>query len=142
MLECVPFSPTRFLTPTPLYSRHSQYGFSKVRRGPDTDMYAHPSFVRGKPELLTHLRKCTPARKKTARSRGDESDASSSSDSYDSPQSAMPVTPHTITEPLDLTKPVATTWAKFQSPLLPKTTCQPQTIGRLDLLALAVEHAA
>jgi hypothetical protein len=36
----------------------SQYGFSKVRRGPDTDMYAHPSFIRGKPELLYHLRKC------------------------------------------------------------------------------------
>jgi hypothetical protein len=38
-----------------------QYGFSKVRRGPDTDMYAHPSFIRGKPELLHHLRKCPTA---------------------------------------------------------------------------------
>jgi len=33
------------------------YGFFKVRRGPDTDMYAHPAFIRGKPELLIQLRK-------------------------------------------------------------------------------------
>eukprot|EP00529_Nitzschia_sp_RCC80_P031082 CAMPEP_0113453288 /NCGR_PEP_ID=MMETSP0014_2-20120614/7281_1 /TAXON_ID=2857 /ORGANISM="Nitzschia sp." /LENGTH=358 /DNA_ID=CAMNT_0000344679 /DNA_START=58 /DNA_END=1134 /DNA_ORIENTATION=- /assembly_acc=CAM_ASM_000159 len=39
------------------------YGFSKVRRGPDTDMYAHPSFIRGKPELLFNLRKCATATK-------------------------------------------------------------------------------
>jgi len=44
------------------------YGFSKVRRGPDTDMYAHPAFVRGQPESLSHLRKCnsTAARKRLA----------------------------------------------------------------------------
>ena len=36
-----------------------QYGFTKVRRGPDMDMYAHPSFVRGHPEMLGLLRKCT-----------------------------------------------------------------------------------
>lgn len=35
-----------------------QYGFCKVRRGPDTDMYAHPAFVRGQPETLSQLRKC------------------------------------------------------------------------------------
>mmetsp|Transcript_6575 Transcript_6575/g.9582 ORF Transcript_6575/g.9582 Transcript_6575/m.9582 type:complete len:306 (+) Transcript_6575:73-990(+) len=33
------------------------YGFSKVRRGPDTDMYAHPSFIRGIPEILSQLKK-------------------------------------------------------------------------------------
>lgn len=38
-----------------------QYGFAKVRRGPDTDMYAHPSFVRGQPETLSHLRKISSA---------------------------------------------------------------------------------
>lgn len=44
------------------------YGFSKVRRGPDTDMYAHASFVRGQAETLSLLRKCnsTAARKKLA----------------------------------------------------------------------------
>mmetsp|Transcript_704 Transcript_704/g.879 ORF Transcript_704/g.879 Transcript_704/m.879 type:complete len:252 (+) Transcript_704:126-881(+) len=42
------------------------YGFSKVRRGPDTDMYAHPAFVRGQPQSLSQLRKCnsTAARKR------------------------------------------------------------------------------
>merc|ERR1711862_642939 len=41
------------------------YGFFKVRRGPDIDMYAHPSFIRGCPEALSHLRKnrCTTSRK-------------------------------------------------------------------------------
>ncbi|KAI2511485.1 hypothetical protein MHU86_2921 [Fragilaria crotonensis] len=34
------------------------YGFCKVRRGPDTDMYAHPAFARGQPETLSQLRKC------------------------------------------------------------------------------------
>mmetsp|Transcript_19334 Transcript_19334/g.44054 ORF Transcript_19334/g.44054 Transcript_19334/m.44054 type:complete len:239 (-) Transcript_19334:173-889(-) len=33
------------------------YGFSKVRRGPDADMYAHPSFIRGSPSNLSELRK-------------------------------------------------------------------------------------
>jgi len=38
------------------------YGFSKVRRGADADMYAHPDFIRGKAELLMQLLKCnTPA---------------------------------------------------------------------------------
>jgi HSF-type DNA-binding len=149
-----------------------QYGFSKVRRGPDTDMYAHPSFIRGKPELLSELRKCSSAvsRRKASRSVGDESDVSTSgswgnstssrSDIDDSPKAVTPVTPpKTITHTLDLTQaasptnttaPAFSTWAHFQNrPLMPKTmSCQAQTpavipggIGRLDLLALAVEHA-
>jgi len=41
------------------------YGFFKVRRGPDTDMYANPSFIRGRPESLSHLKKnsCATDRK-------------------------------------------------------------------------------
>jgi len=38
-----------------------KYGFSKVRRGPDTDMYAHPSFLRGYSDLLSELKKCKSA---------------------------------------------------------------------------------
>lgn len=34
-----------------------QYGFTKVRRGPDMDMYHHPSFIRGHAEMLGLLRK-------------------------------------------------------------------------------------
>jgi hypothetical protein len=37
------------------------YGFTKVRRGPDTDMYAHPSFLRGYPDMLSELKKCKSA---------------------------------------------------------------------------------
>jgi len=33
------------------------YGFTKVRRGPDADMYAHPAFIRGYPQNLSQLRK-------------------------------------------------------------------------------------
>jgi len=40
------------------------YGFFKVRRGPDTDMYAHPAFVRYRPDLLSQLRKYNPSAKK------------------------------------------------------------------------------
>ena len=50
------------LTPTSSAFRpHHRYGFSKVRRGPDIGMYAHPSFQRGKPENLVQLRKLTTA---------------------------------------------------------------------------------
>jgi len=33
------------------------YGFCKIRRGPDADMYAHPNFIRGSPTNLSQLRK-------------------------------------------------------------------------------------
>jgi len=33
------------------------YGFAKVRRGPETDMYAHPAFVRDQADSLSELRK-------------------------------------------------------------------------------------
>lgn len=34
------------------------YGFAKVKRGVDMDMYAHGSFIRGRPDLLAQLKKC------------------------------------------------------------------------------------
>mmetsp|Transcript_31956 Transcript_31956/g.77545 ORF Transcript_31956/g.77545 Transcript_31956/m.77545 type:complete len:207 (-) Transcript_31956:27-647(-) len=56
------------------------YGFAKVRRGPDTDMYAHPCFVRGCPESLSQLRKSTTSsrRRLSPQPSTDESDGSSS----------------------------------------------------------------
>lgn len=80
---------------------------------------------------------------------------SSSSDSG-SPQAVSPVTPpKTITQTLDLSQAASngmsvtlSSWTSFHNrPLMPRTTFQsPQVplggIGRLDLLALAVEHAA
>lgn len=38
-----------------------QYGFFKARRGPDANMYFHPSFIRGAPYLLSELLKCKKA---------------------------------------------------------------------------------
>lgn len=46
------------LTNAHVFIIFEQYGFCKVRRGPDTDMYAHPAFARGQPETLSQLRKC------------------------------------------------------------------------------------
>mmetsp|Transcript_17437 Transcript_17437/g.40117 ORF Transcript_17437/g.40117 Transcript_17437/m.40117 type:complete len:240 (-) Transcript_17437:1114-1833(-) len=145
------------------------YGFSKVRRGPDTDMYAHQSFIRGKPELLQNLRKCSSA------SRRKMSTSSSSSDSCDSStgsatHSAMtcqkdsPIaSPRTIVDPyvqastsssklLSFDHNTNQTWVSFHHQhLMPKATCVPKIpisytqrsgAGRLDLLALAVEHAS
>eukprot|EP00569_Conticribra_weissflogii_P008226 CAMPEP_0171366710 /NCGR_PEP_ID=MMETSP0879-20121228/5574_1 /TAXON_ID=67004 /ORGANISM="Thalassiosira weissflogii, Strain CCMP1336" /LENGTH=286 /DNA_ID=CAMNT_0011874567 /DNA_START=60 /DNA_END=920 /DNA_ORIENTATION=+ len=37
------------------------YGFTKVRKGPDVDMYFHPKFVRGDVDGLSKLRKRTSA---------------------------------------------------------------------------------
>lgn len=48
----------RFSYP-PFHPSPTQYGFTKIRRGPDVDMYAHPSFVRDTPETLLQLRKIT-----------------------------------------------------------------------------------
>jgi hypothetical protein len=143
------------------------YGFSKVRRGPDTDMYAHPSFVRGKPELLTRLRKCASAASRRNQSSEsslailpfmmviDESccDSSTSAGSAASNEESniSPISPpRTIVEqhPSISFRPPG---FQYPSPIMPRTTCHPQVtsgsvspcgIGRLDLLALAVEHAA
>ena len=42
-----------------------QYGFTKIRKGPDVDMYCNPGFIRGDEDGLAQLRKRTktPARK-------------------------------------------------------------------------------
>lgn len=146
------------------------YGFTKVRRGPDTDMYAHQSFIRGKPELLLNLRKCSTAsrRKMSASSNGSESCDSSSSSSMRNRETIREkespiISPRTIVDPFLQTSNSSSklmsyeqntnqTWLTFHHQLLmPKSTCLPKTsldtrqsngAGRLDLLALAVEHAS
>lgn len=42
------------------------YGFTKVRSGPDVDMYAHPSFIKFEPERLFKIRKVTIAASRKA----------------------------------------------------------------------------
>ncbi len=132
-------------------------------------MYAHQSFIRGKPELLLNLRKCSSAsrRKMSSSSNASESsDSSSSSSSRSSPQRKKQpqiLSPRTIVDPYLQTSHVQPklmsyepstnqTWLTFhQQPLMPKTAYLPKAplnirqsngAGRLDLLALAVEHAS
>ena len=145
-----------------------QYGFTKVRRGPDTDMYAHQSFIRGKPELLLNLRKCSSASRRkmsASSSTSDSSDSSSSSGRRTASENQTPVlSPRTIVDPYLQTAHVQSklmsyepttnqTWLTFhQQPLMPKAAFLPTKAplnlqrangaGRLDLLALAVEHAS
>ena len=45
---------------SPLFlSTFLKYGFAKLRRGPEVNMYSHPSFQRGAPDQLVQLRKTT-----------------------------------------------------------------------------------
>jgi len=146
------------------------YGFTKVRRGPDTDMYAHQSFIRGKPELLLNLRKCSSAsrRKMPASITGYEGCTSSSSSGTRTRErvcenGSQTISPRTIVDPFLQTSNAPSklltyeentnqTWLNFHhQPLMPKSTYLPNTsldirqsngAGRLDLLALAVEHAS
>ena len=132
-------------------------------------MYAHQSFIRGKPELLLNLRKCsaTSRRKIQATSNYTESCDSSSNSSIRSREPTCEkkspiISPRTVVEPFIKTSNASTklmsyeqnpnpTWLTFhQQPLMPKSTCLSKTplnirqsngAGRLDLLALAVEHA-
>jgi len=143
------------------------YGFAKMRRGPDTDKYAHQSFTRGNPELLLHIRKSSSAsrRKMSAASiiSDDSSDSSGSSstrnrDANSETKLSPIISPRTIVDPflsktdtssnlLSYERNTNQTWLTFRNqPLISKmSTCLPRTsgggAGRLDLLALAVEHA-
>ena len=126
----------------------NQYGFAKVRRGPDTDMYAHPSFIRSRPEMLSQLRKSTTAsRRRLSKSSSEDSDSSSSTES----PTFRPVSPSPSREPDSppYFQRVAAvpapnhrfnqTWLTFnKQPLAPIQ--RREGTGRLDLLALAIER--
>eukprot|EP00980_Cylindrotheca_fusiformis_P016193 scaffold4811_cov171-Cylindrotheca_fusiformis.AAC.1 len=139
------------------------YGFTKVRRGPDTDMYAHPAFMRGRPESLSELRKSTSSSRQrlTKASSSDDSDGSTSDSSPARSISPSPPrnAPSTYLHTVALTSiPPAThsthymnqTWLTFCSPpYQSRGTVEPVSLpsplkptgaGRLDLLALAVER--
>lgn len=143
-----------------------QYGFSKVRRGPDSDMYAHPSFIRGQPDLLMLLRKCTS----TVKQRLSDTSANDKNANVRSKvvnpafRSVSPSPPrqevtsvfsqrspiHKSPNKLDLVHSRQSYQERIQSPeqsvvsskhqgLLPMTAAG---VGKLDLLALAIEHAS
>jgi hypothetical protein len=133
-----------------------QYGFAKVRRGPDTDMYAHPSFTRGHPESLTELRKSSSASRRRLSSKGSSDDSDSSSEGS-IVRSVSPSPPRNHQIPMTTFHPLVQsnsvymgqTWLTFnKQPLAPhavqskpfRPLPKKEGTGRLDLLALAIER--
>jgi hypothetical protein len=153
------------------YAPHdSQYGFTKVRRGPETDMYAHPSFLRARPETLMGLRKITnPSRKRLEVSTVDSVDTipsttanvcrpvspSTPSTGCETPGES-PTSDHQIlmsklpkdtvdlwppVKPFQLTKQLDSSYHN-PSPVRCVVPVNSQDRGKLDLLALAMERTS
>mmetsp|Transcript_20774 Transcript_20774/g.23267 ORF Transcript_20774/g.23267 Transcript_20774/m.23267 type:complete len:259 (-) Transcript_20774:200-976(-) len=75
------------------------YGFSKVRRGPDADMYAHPTFIRGKQELLCQLLKCNTPASARRNSSNSSSDGNSTERTASTEGSQVSVSPQPSSTP-------------------------------------------
>lgn len=130
-------------------------------------MYAHPSFIRGRPELLSELKKSSSVSRRRLSKVGNDDSDSSSTDSHPT-RSARSVSPsppprrqvlngfHNITQkgvprptyPQVPSAYLGQTWLTFNKPTLAPRRSNPMPsfprkggIGRLDLLALAIEHA-
>lgn len=118
-------------------------------------MYAHPSFMRGRPELLSSIRKCPSAsrrKKMSAAVISDDSSSDSSSSSItgnhrtssgEKAITSSSTASSTSATLLSYEKSTNQTWLTFHNnqSLIPNSTYLPKASGRLDLLALAVEHA-
>jgi hypothetical protein len=141
-----------------------QYGFAKVRRGPETDMYAHPAFVRGQPQTLCRLRKTSSSsRRRLSEGSTDDCDSSGSSDTPAfrsvSPSPTRDMIPNlfhpfvqdrvqgsTYQAPSGLLEQAWITISgqslapqgPLVQPILPRSKTGGE--GRLDLLAMALEH--
>ncbi len=138
-----------------------KYGFTKVRRGPDTDMYAHPSFVRSYPDLLIELRKSSSAsRKRPSRVSSEDTDSASSGSGSPVFRTLSPSSPNDytsyfqpiaqksrVTSEMVVSSPqcVSQTWLACKAQ--PMMLSSPQGLysrndgtGRLDLLALVIER--
>ena len=126
-----------------------QYGFIKVRRGPETDMYAHPSFLRHDPEGLLNLRKVPTATRTVVVTNNKGSVvvhkeparaiSPSSATTYVEQPSLLPpifIIGTTITTPTLV--PVSPPPPRQKAPESPKGP----DLGRLDLLAFALEQEA
>jgi hypothetical protein len=143
-----------------------QYGFTKVRKGSDTDMYAHPSFVRDDPEALLKLQKINKTRRQpipdVLKSKGPRSVSPTHTTTLESTvKSLSPVTP---LKKLPITKNIVLphsmkSWTTHeiakhhatpvspssQCPLLSQSDCDASSTGsndrgKLDLLAFALEQ--
>mmetsp|Transcript_17237 Transcript_17237/g.32183 ORF Transcript_17237/g.32183 Transcript_17237/m.32183 type:complete len:187 (+) Transcript_17237:412-972(+) len=125
------------------------YGFTKIRRGPDVDMYAHPSFVRDTPHTLLELRKITNG----GRKRPTEEVTTKYSSRTVSPLSTLhhhvehePTSP--VTGIPKIIVPKVQQWGS--STVYSSTVSRPSVLspvraadrGKLDLLAMALEQEA
>lgn len=117
-------------------SSHQQYGFAKVRRGPETDMYANPAFLRHEPESLVQLRKVTT----TDRKRWE-------SVTVLTPDTTRSVSPTSAASKHTSSPPMMPQWTARLHQRVPETLTIPVSPpnqgcdrGKLDLLALAMEQ--
>jgi hypothetical protein len=130
------------------FFHYHQYGFSKIRRGPDVDMYAHPSFVRNTPGTLLQLRKTTTSMRKqllpTAEAKmkmDSHRTVSPLSSPHHSDSEQSPV--EKITKKIIV--PQVGQWGNTSlrySSIIPTLAAPRADRGKLDLLALALEQAA
>lgn len=135
-----------------LFSFIHQYGFTKVRRGPETDMYAHEAFMCDHPELLLDLRKTSavPCQRqplkltKHSNLPGSRAVSPSPSNSVDSRDTASPIlkakTLATTTQQMPEWAHVHTVPMTMQ--VEPRLRARSGTAewGKLDLLAFALAH--
>ena len=128
----------------------SQYGFTKVRRGPDSDMYAHPSFLRDQPKSLLQLRKITTSSRTRLVSDASNLTLTLSTTRAVSPSlyGSPPVSPTSERDIGSKFDAIPSPFSFKNYALAPRTvrkgdshssmgTCDR---GKLDLLALAMEH--
>jgi hypothetical protein len=134
-----------------LFSFILQYGFTKVRRGPETDMYAHEAFICDHPELLLDLRKTSAApcqrlpTKETKQSNRPGSRAvspspSNSVDSLDTASTSLKTTTLGTIQQMPQFAHVHTVPSAVK--VEPKLRARSGTAewGKLDLLAFALAH--
>ena len=146
----IPFHDDRFIISLSFLHHQSQYGFAKVRRGPETDMYAHPSFLRNEPEGLLNLRKVSTSTRKA-------SNAPSKTTRTQSSRTTMTLSSVVQQAPVRAISPSSTNSAAASPPqniptvvpasppstvAAPPSPKGPDDRGRLDLLAFALEHEA
>lgn len=134
-----------------LFSFIHQYGFTKVRRGPETDMYAHEAFICDHPELLLDLRKTSAApcqrlptketnHSKRPGSRAVSPSPSNSVDSHDTASTSLKAKPLATTQQMPQWAHVHTVPSAVK--VEPKSRARSGTAewGKLDLLAFALAH--
>lgn len=136
-------------SPTSVVCLLVQYGFTKVRRGPDVDMYVHPFFRRNQPETLSLLRKCTSSsrRKRSPSLSISELSSTNSVGAHSRAVSPSPPGSPKRLENISIVHGTVDKSVLFDRPKVevPKS-CRPfegwEGAGRLDILTMALTSLA